>query len=169
MADKEQVTKETVEHRGVYNLSDVYSYSHGWLKDENYGVTEDKYSEKILANGSKDIDIEWTAYKKWSDYLAIEHKIKFEIRGMTDVEVEIDGTKQKSNKGNIKVEIKGMLIRDPESKFDTSPFWRAIRDTYNKFIIPARIDAMQDKVRDEVLKFKDSIKAFLDLEGRRIR
>jgi hypothetical protein len=169
MADKEVVTKEILEHRGIFNLSDLYTYAHNWLRDENYGVTEDKYNEKILGNGSKDIDIEWTTWKKWSDYIAIELKIKFEIRGASEVEVEIDGVKQKAYKGNIRVETKGNLVRDPESKYDTSPWWRTVRDIYNKFIIPAKIDAMQDKVREEVFKFKDNIKAFLDLVGKRTR
>lgn len=169
MVDREQVTKETAEVKGIFNLPDTYTFAHNWLRDENYGVTEDKYSEKVLANGARDIDIEWTAWKKWSDYLAIELKIKFEIRGAAEVEIEVDGIKQKSYKGNIKTEVKGNLVRDPESKFDTGPFYRFLRDAYNKYIIPARIDAMQDKVREEVLKFKDSIKAFLDMTAKRNR
>ena len=54
---------------------------------------------------------------------------------LTDVEVEIDGKKKKMNKGKAGLEIKGILTRDPDSKWDTSAFYSFIRDIYNKYII----------------------------------
>ena len=101
MADKEQIIKEKVAHSGIFTFSDLYSYMHDWLKEEEgYGVIEERYSEKV-SGASREIDVEWSAAKRISDYFKIELKIEFEVNGLTDVEVEIDGVKKKSQKGKI--------------------------------------------------------------------
>ena len=134
--------------------------------EEKYGVTEEKYSEKVSGN-SRNLLIEWDAIKPLSDYFKREVKVKFEVEGLTDVEVEIDGKRKKMNKGKLKVEIKGLLIRDPDSKWDKSPFYAFIREIYNKYVIPGRIETMEILLRSDVTKFKEELKNFLELSGRR--
>ncbi len=166
MADKEQVIKEQLEHNGIWSFSEFYSYAHSWFKNEGYGVMEDKYNEKVSGD-SRDIAIEWIISKGISDYFKVEIKIRFDITGLKDVEAEIDGKKKKTNKGRIWLEIKGYLVKDPGSKWDVTAGWRFMRDFYNKYIIPARVDDMQNKVRSDVREFKDSLKAYLELLGKR--
>lgn len=166
MAEKEQVIKEKLEHSGLFDFKSFYSYGHSWLSEENYDVVEDKYNEKVSGN-SREITIEWAASKKLSDYFKHEIKIKFEIKELVEVEVEIDKKKKKMNKGKISVEFKGNLIRDPESKWDSTPFYRFIRDVYNKYVVPARVDSSAGKLTSDVIKLKEEMKAFLELIGRR--
>ncbi len=166
MAEKEQVLKEKVTYSGVFDFKGFYACAHKWLKDENYVVVEDKYNEKVSGN-AKDILIEWTASKKLSDYFKLEFKIKFDIMELSEVELETDGKKKKANKGKVEVEIKGNLIRDPESKWEEAPVWRFLRDTYNKYVIPKRVEDMQDRVDTDVKAFKDELKAYLELLGKR--
>jgi hypothetical protein len=166
MADKNLLLKEKVEESGLFDYSGLYGYAHGWLKENGYGVSEDKYSEKIGAS-SKDIDIEWKASKKITDYFKIEHSIKFEIKGMSDVEVEIDGKKKKTNKGKVAIEIKTILINDYKSNWESSPFMKFLRDIYDKYIIPNRNDQMAGQASGDALAFKEEMKAFLELSGRR--
>ncbi len=167
MSEKEQVMKEKVEHSGIFNFAGFYSFAYSWFRDEQYdGVDEEKYAEKVSGN-SRDIDIEWKAFKSMSDYFKIEQKLVFQIRDLTDVEVEIDGKKKKMNKGNISVEIKTTLVRDPESKWDRMPTLRFMRDVYNKYVIPGRVTSMKEKARENTAKFKEELKAYLELTGRR--
>ena len=166
MAEKEQLTQEKFEYSGIFDFKAFYSYAHSWFIEENYGVVEEKYSEKVSGN-SRDILIEWLASKKLSDYFKIEIKIKYEITGLTDVEVEIDGQRKKMNKGKVKGDIKGLIIKDPDSKWDSAPLYRFMRDTYNKYIIPGRINAIEDRIRNDVRTFKEEIKAFLEMSGKR--
>lgn len=166
MAEKDLLIKEKVESVGLFNFSGLYSFAHSWLRDEGFGVNEDKYSEK-LAGSDKDIDIEWKAVKGLSDYFKEEISVKFEIKGMSEVEVEIDGKKKKMNKGRVSVEFKGALITDPSSKWDSQPMTKFLRDVYNKYVVPARIDALQNKVRGDTTDIKERMKAYLDLVGRR--
>ncbi len=166
MVEKEQLIKEKFDHSGIFDFKGIYSYAFQWLQDEGYGVIEDKYSEKISGN-ARDINVEWTLSRTLSDYFKIEAKIKFEVSGLTDVEVEIDGQRKQTNKGKISMEIKALLNRDPESKWDTNPFSRFLRDLYDKYVIPKRINDMRYTVIEDMQDFKEELKAYLELSGRR--
>jgi hypothetical protein len=166
MAEKDLVIREKIDHSGLFDFPALYSFAHSWFKDGGYGVTEVKYSEKTEEN-KRDIQIEWKAAKSYSDYFRVEHVIAFEISGLVEVEAEIDGEKRKMNKGKISIDVKGNLIRDPESKWDNSVFSRFWRDVYNKYIIPSRIHSMKGFVDSDVKNFKEEIKGFLELTGKR--
>ena len=86
---------------------------------------------------------------------------------MTEVEAEIDGEKKKMNKGKASIELKGILIKDYDGKWETSAFSKFMRDVYNKYVIPSRVHSMAGKVDGDVKKFKEELKAFLELTGRR--
>src|SRR3990167_9152165 len=105
MADKDIIISEKLDYRGLVKFSDLYQYAHSWFMEENYGVIEEKYSEKVSGN-NKEIDIEWKCTKPMGD-------------------------------------------------------------TFNKFIIPQRIDAMEDKIKADIRSLKDDLKAYLDLSGKR--
>ena len=166
MAEKEQVIKEKVEHSGYFDFKGFYSFAHSWLKEENYGVEEEKYSETVSGD-SRNIVFEWKATKTLSDYFKNELKMRFEVKELKDVEVEVDGKKKKMNKGKLTVEVKGNLIRDPGSKWDITPWYRFLRDVYNKYIIASRVEGSSDRIAGDVIKFKEEIKAYLELSGRR--
>ena len=166
MAEKDLVLKEKVEHSGLFDFSGLYSYAHSWLKEEGYGINEDKYSEKVNGN-KRDLLIEWKATKRLSDYFKIEIAVKYEISEMTEVEAEIDGEKKKMNKGKASIELNGTLIKDYDGKWETSAFSKFMRDVYNKYVIPSRVFEINNMVEGHVRKLKDQIKAYLELSGRR--
>ncbi len=167
MAIKDLLLKEKVEHTGVFNFAGLYKFMHDWLTNqEQYGVVEEKYTESVVGN-SKNITVEWVATKKMGDYFKIE--IKFEIKGngLVDVEVETDGVKKKMQKGNVAIEIKGAIIKDPKSKWEGKPFDMFLRGWYDKFVVPQQIDTVEDKIRGDVKSLKDEIKSYLELIARR--
>jgi hypothetical protein len=166
MAEKEQLTKEKVEHSGLMDFKALYGFAHSWLEEESYDVEEEKYSEKVSGN-SRDINIDWKATKTLSDYFKCEVKVTFEVKELVEVEVEIDGKKKKMNKGKVLITIKGTLVRDPESKWDITPGYRFLRDVYGKYIIPGRVDKIQGIIVGNVIGLKEELKAFLELTGRR--
>ena len=166
MAEKEPIIKEKLNHSGIFDFKAFYGFAHSWLKDEGFGVIEEKYSEKVSGN-SRDILTVWSINKRLSDYFEIKGEIETEIKGLTDVEVEIDGERKRMNKGNISMEFKAMLIMDPEGKWDINAFYKFLRDVYNKYIIPSRVDNMREIIKNNIISLKEEIKAFLELSGRR--
>ena len=166
MAERDNVIREKHDYSGLVDFSGFYSFCWGWFKNELYGVDEIKYAEKVSGN-SRDIDIEWRATKPISDYFKIDFRLVFEIRELSDVEVEVEGKKKNMNKGKISVEIRGALVRDPDSKMDRSPVLKFFREIYSKYVIPGRIEDMKLKVSGDAQTFNEEMKAYLDLIGRR--
>jgi hypothetical protein len=167
MADKSMLIGEKLDYTGLFNFSGMYKFAHSWLsEEEGYGVVEEKYSEKIAGN-SKEIGIEWVATKKMGDYFKVELKIEFKVSDLTDVEVEIDKTKKKMQKGKVSIGIKGAIIKDPGSKWEGSNFDKFLRGWYDKFIIPQKIDNTEGKVRSDVQSFKEELKSYLELSAKR--
>lgn len=166
MVEKDLIIKEKVENTGVFDFGAFYSFSHTWLVDEGYQVIEEKYAESVSGE-KRNITAEWKAYKSLSEYFKVEIFIRFVILGMSDVEVQIDGKNKKMNKGNLSIELKGTLITDPESNWETSPTWRFMKGFYNKYIIPKRLDDTKLRVTTETRTLKEQMKAYLELVGRR--
>ena len=167
MVEKDTIIKEKVKYAGLGNFKDAYKYAYEWLKDRSFSVIEESYSEKISGN-SKDIEVSWAANKKITDYFKITLGLKWRVMGMTDVEVEIDGKKKNMNKfAELTIELKGVLEKDYNSKWENTPINRFLRDTYHKFVIPARTEQKEGEVMAVVQDFKEEMKAFFDLSARR--
>lgn len=166
MAEKQEIIEEKLDQSGLFDFKEVYNYAHNWFVEENYGVNEDKYSEKI-SGSSRDIAFLWKISKRLSDYFKIEIEFKGIVVGMSDVEVETDKEKKKMNKGKIIIEIKGVIVTDPENKWDVTAFYRFLRDVYNKYIIPGRIEETKERIKKDVRTVKEEIKALLELSGKR--
>jgi len=166
MAQKDQLIKEKLNYSGFFNFKGAYSFAHSWLYDEKFDIVEDKYSEKVSGN-ARDINFTWRVSKRLSEYFKTEYEMKFTIKNLTEVEVEIDGERKKMNKGDIEVETKASLVKDPDSKWEGSPFLAFLRDVYNTYVIPSRIFNMENIVTSNVMKFNEQMKAYLELSGRR--
>ena len=166
MTIKKKLIKERLSYSGLFDLAGIYGYAYSWLDEEDFGVSEEKYNEKVSGN-TRDIYIEWKAIKEVSDYFNIEYKMEFTISGLSEVEVEIDGERKKMNKGKFELVIKGTLVQDPRSKWDVSPAYRMFRDVYSKYIIPGRVNDAEDQVRDKASDLREALKVFFDITARK--
>ena len=167
MVEKDTIVKEKLKYSGLMDLEQAYKFAYDWLKKEDLNVIEDEYSEKVKSNG-KELEIKWTASKKLTDYFKSTYSLKWRILGLSDVEVEIEGKKKKMNKvADLSIELKGVLEKDYSNKWEGSAFNKFIKDVYNKYVIPQRTDQKEDQVRDTVQNFKEEMKAFLELTGRK--
>jgi len=136
-----------------------------WFKTNGYKLKEDVYNEKIQSNG-KEVIAKWKAEKKVTDYFKYQIQADWHILGMTDAEVEIDGKKKKTNKGEVEIAFKGNIIRDYEKRWEDGPFWKFLRSVYEKYVIRASVDEYEDDLEDDVKEVISDLKAFLKLEVR---
>lgn len=168
MGEKETVFSSTIKYGGVFLFKDFYRFCYEWLKEET-GMdppSEVKYEEKLKGD-EKDIIIEWEGEKELTDYFRFDTKIKFTIRDLKNVEVLQSGKKIKTNEGSVKIEIKGILVRDYKGKFEMSGFRKFLRSIYEKWVIPARIEEYEGKIAGSCDEFLGQAKSYLDLEGKR--
>ena len=167
MTEKETIFSSALKYDEIFSFKDFYKFCYDWLTEQtDLVVAENEYSEKLKAD-SKEITIKWTGSRKLTDYFKFESKVEFRILDLTEVEVTRGGTKFKTNKGSIKLKIKGILIRDWQGKFERTAFGKFLRSIYDKWVIPARIEQFEDKIIGNSDEFLSQAKAWLDLEGKR--
>ena len=167
MAEKDTVYSSKVKYKGVFNFSEFYKFCHQWLSEEaGLDLSEGEYSEKISGT-VKDLVVKWQGDKKISDYFKFEIKVEFKIVAMSETEINVGGTKVKTNKGDVTVGVKGVLSKDYDGKFESSPKMKIWRGIYEKWIISGRVKEFEDKLAGTCDEFISQAKAFLDLEGRK--
>jgi len=166
MVESSQLFSQNLKHVGFWNFKDLYNFCYEWLKDENFIVSENEYTEKITDRG-KEIIIKWEAWRKVTDYFKYKIKVEWHILGMTDAEVERGGKKEKTNKGEIKMTFKPILERDYESRWDITPISKFFRGIYDKYIVRTTIDEHEDRIIEKTIEFIEQVKAWMVLESKR--
>ncbi len=166
MSEKDLIFESKVKYVGVFSFKDFYKFCYDWLVDETgLTVVEKKYEEKILGD-AKNIEAEWECTKKVSDYFKFEIIVKFRLVNVTEVEVNLGGAKVKANKGEVNIAVKATLIKDYDGKWEVSPFKKFLRGTYEKWVIPSRIEQYKDKLKEQTEEFLAQAKAYLALESK---
>ena len=162
MSQKKEVYKEKLKQTGYWKYDDVYHLAFNWLKSHSYKLKEDLYNEKLSANG-KEIIIKWEANKKVTDYFKYRIKVEWHILGMKDAEVEIEGKKVSTNKGEVEMKFVGEIIKDYEKRWEDKPRWKFLRGIYEKYIIRTTIDEYEDDLENDVKDMVKDLKAFLNI------
>lgn len=160
MAQKKQIYKEKLTQIGYWDYNEVYAMLYSWLKDHGYGLFEDSYKEK-LSGGGKEIIIKWKADKKITDYFKYVIILEWHILGMKDAEVEIDGKKTKTNKGELEIVFKGTVVKDYEKRWEDKPIHKFMRGLYENYIIRTTVKEYEDDLKDETKEIISDLKAFL--------
>lgn len=160
MAQKKNVYTEKLTQVGYWNYDEVYKMLFNWLKDEGYGLSEDVYKEKLSPAG-KEIIIAWSAGKKVTDYFKRKIALDWHILTMKDAEVEIDGKKVKTNKGELEIKFTADLIKDYEERWEDRPLHKFMRGLYENYIIRTTVSEYEDDLEDEVKALIADLKAFL--------
>lgn len=164
MVEKDEIFSGKVKQKGVFDFKELYRFAYTWIVDKGYFLSEKTYSEKVGAEG-KEIEIEWEAKRKISDYFRFVLKVKWRIIGMKDADAERDGVKVTINKGLPEIEVKGVLEKDYSGKWEGSPFFKFLRGMYDRYLIRSRIESYEDKLFGDADEFLAQVKAFLSLEG----
>lgn len=168
MVEEETIFNSKARYVGVFNFGDLYKFGYNWLRDETMLTTfaEDKYSEKLKGE-MKEIDIQWTGTRDITDYFRIKVQVVFAIKAMTQVKVKREGVEVDANKGDIEIKVKGILVKDYQSKFEMTGFRKFLRAIYEKYIILSTIKEFRGRIVEDCDNFLTQIKAFLDLEGKK--
>ncbi len=167
MVERDTLIGSKVRHVGVFDFKETYRILFEWFIDQGYDFNEKSYKEVIGAGGAKEIELEWICVRKVSDYFKFEIKTGWKIIGMTSVEVEIDGVKQKMNKGDVAISFGCTLLKDYEEKWSKKPFLNFLRTLYDRYLIKERITAYEMKLITEMEELVAQAKSFMALTGRR--
>ena len=158
------VAKMKTKGKGVFDMGELYQNMKFWLDFQGYGdhektFKEEKYVERIKGD-SKQIEIRWRAEKEVNEYVSYVINVSFFILGLKSAEIEKDGKKIGTQKGEVEMRFGADVILDRKGTWN--PFFRSI---YNKFIIPERIDAHKTELYDKVYTFYNEVKSYLDIRS----
>lgn len=165
--ERDTILKEILKHQGIGDFRDFYNFMYDWLRDENFVIVEKSYTEKILGD-VKNMEIKWEAKREITDYFRVHIDIVTKVRGLKEVEVEVDGKRIKTNEfKELEITMKGVLEKDYSGRWGRSAMYRFFKEVYNKYVIPSRTFEMEEIVREFVQRYKDDMKSFFDLLGKR--
>jgi hypothetical protein len=162
MVIKDEVLRQNIKKRGIWNFKDFYNFCFDWFQDERYILEEQEYTEKNHDNG-KEIILKWDAWRKVTDYFKFHIVVQWHILGMVSKEVERDGKKEKTNDGEVKLKITAELERDWENRWERKPLWKFLRGIYDNYITRVTRDKYEDQLIEKTLEFIQESKAFLEL------
>jgi hypothetical protein len=165
MAEKDSVFKGKIKQTGIFDFKSFYSFIYDWLMNEDYDVIEKSYNEKVMGE-SKDVDIEWSASKKVSDYFKFQIGITWKILGMKKTKVKKGEKEVTMDTGQVEIKFSGVLIKDYEGRWETNPFSKFMRGVYDRYIIRTRINDYENKILGEVNELIEECKSFLAIEAR---
>ena len=166
MAEKDTIFKGKVKQAGLFDFKELYSFAYDWLNSAGYNVKESSYGEKV-AGDAKDIDVNWEAKRKISDYFKFVIKMDWKILGMKKVKVKKEDKEISMNSGLIEITFKAILVKDYESKWEDHPLWKFLRGIYDRYIIKSRIDDYEGKLSEETDELIAQCKSFLAIEAKR--
>jgi len=167
MAEEETIFSSNMKYKGILSFKDYYKFCYDWLVEElSLTVIEKKYKEKLKGD-AKDIEIKWVCEKEITDYFKFRMKVDFMIINLKEIEVTKGNVKEKTNHGEAKLIVKGILVRDYDGKFERSAFRKFLRGIYEKWVITSRVKQFEEDVIGDTDKFLQHAKGYLDLEGRR--
>jgi len=166
MVELDKIYSTKVKHTGLFDFKESYRILYEWFMDNGYDLTEKNYKEVIGAGNAKEIEIEWDAVRKVSDYFRFEIKADWHMIGMTSVEVEIDGVKQKMNKGQFEIVFKAILQKDYDERWTQNPVFKFLRTIYDRYLVRERVEQYQGDLITELNQLVEECKAYLSLTGR---
>ena len=85
------------------------------------------------------------------------------VLGLEKVEIEKEGLKVATNKGEVEMKIKAYLLKDYDAKWERHPMMRLLREFYDKKIVKSRIQQLEDELYEDAYSLMDNTKAFLYL------
>ena len=167
MAEKNIVFSSKVKYDGIFSFGGFYKFCYDYLMDEmGFSVAEGKYAEKVIGD-KKEIVVEWKGEAIINDYFKYELKIVFSIFNLANVEIEQEGRREKTNKGEVEIKVVGVMMTDHKGQYETKPIMRFVRDIYERWVIPARIEKIEEKLIAGCDEFLGQAKSYLDLEGKK--
>ncbi len=160
--EKIQVAKTMIKPRGIFDMGDYYKFLYNLIQSLGYAIGEDDYSQKELPAG-KDIEFHWTCIMNVDDYTQFELKIECKVRGLQEVQVVRENIKEKKNKGEVELTVKGNIITDYNDRWEKQPLLKFLKKFYDNYLYRSTWESYYAKLNENVFLIENEAKAFFEL------
>lgn len=162
MGEKQKLIVKRLSYEGFFNYKEFFRILDFWQRDKFYDKFE-KRSEEFVTPTGKQIDFEFTPWKKVTDYYKIILKIEIITQHLKEVEVVINNEKRRMHHGKISIKITGYLIVDYEGYWDTTAFLTFIRDIFDRYFNWYITKKYQNMVVDHVNDLFYTLSTYLNV------
>ncbi len=149
---------------GTVEFPELYKYMKLWLEDNGFIKDqrnfEKKYTEKMKADGKKQLEIAWESQKSVSEFFEYHIDVTILALAMGDVEIQQEGIKKKVQKGDFEIRVSSYL--KSTSRWDNL---KGIQKLYHEMFIRKRIDLYLEELYKKSTSFQSFIKDFLGLRN----
>lgn len=133
MGEKQKYVNKGFKFEGIFNYDDFFRIMDVWLRDKFFDKHEKRNEEFLKPDGTKQIEIEFTPWKKYTDYYKALFKIEMLVSNLKPVEIEQNGKKVMMHKGKIEWKLSGYLVVDYEDRWNVGVKY-FIRDLFDRFV-----------------------------------
>ena len=165
---EEAVTSARVMFTGYLKLDEYYDYLHKLFVWLGYEVNEVLYRHKERADGKKEIELVWECIKDVDSYTRFKINVNLFIGGIVKAEVVKDGKKVKMEKCDTDLKLKAKVVKDYKNYFENA-FLKPFKYLYERVWYKATLDTWRGKLEEELIKIENEMKAFLNLQGIRVK
>lgn len=154
-------------YKGVFDFEGLYRMMHAWLINKRYLFHEDRYKDKVFTPFGNELEINWTAEKKVTEYIKEYILVYFHLWDFAEVEVIKDGKKVKMTRSRMEIRMDAELEMDYTKKFQNKGiFAQKLGEFYqNKVIYWEWRIKHADSLTYSLYDLHHKIKKYLELES----
>ncbi len=163
MAERELIVDHIrLTYEGLFEATELYKLIDGWFREKGYDKREIKNVEKVRPEG-KYVELELMPWKKVTDYLMFEIKLRIIMTDLKEVEIEKEGRKMRLNQGSVKIVFDGYFTTDYENRWENKPAYYFMRTLFDKFFLRSYTDKYKGTLVSETNQLHSTVRAFLNL------
>ena len=158
-----------VKFRDVFNMKDLYEYMHDWLVEEKWAGDDAKFPETFYLKREDQVmgEEQWIRwrfekYPEGTKSWRADMYVQFHILGMKDIEVLVNGQKEKTNSGEVEIKIWMKLI-PVFSGLRKTPVLKHLFHIFLKRVLYHEKEKWRNHFYREAYRFQEMIKTYLRL------
>lgn len=152
-----------IAQRSFLDFGEFYTKLLLWSNLRGYNFKETEYRDQEELRG-KQVEILWEGSSKYDDYAKFVIQVQIRILGLSQVELEKNGAKVKTFKGDFTIKVSSHVVIDYNEEYNT-PFNKFLRRLYDRFIIKDRIESYKTNLDNDTQEFIGEIKSFFAMFG----
>lgn len=163
MAERQVVVdQEKINYEGLFLIKDLIKIVYDWANDKGYVPLEPRHTE-VIKDNIKTVEIDFTPYKKVTDFAKNLFQIKLTCSDITEVVIEQEGKRKKIDQGKVQIVFTAWLETDYEQRWETKPIFYILRTAFEKYVYTPFLSGYRDAIRTDTTTLQDQFKSYLNL------
>ncbi len=164
----------SINFKHIFSMEYLYKRVHEWIIEEGYcSASNDKwmeklYLERISGNGAKQIWVWWRTSKNYpNDFFKLYLDVDFHGLNLQTEEIVVEGTKVKTNKGEVEVFVTAKMELDPKGEWNKNFILqnKYLQRFYLNRMYKTRIESVEDQLIKDASRLLGAVKQYLQLES----